>query len=250
MSGSITEERLVRARERLVFALDVPDARLAGRLAGTLLGEVGYIKVGLELFAAAGPDVVRQLVRQGARVFLDLKLHDIPATVGRAVAALGSLGISLLTVHTAGGPAMLREAQAAAQAAVSPIRLLGVTALTSLDESDLAAVGVGLSMPELVLKRAALARDAGLYGVVASVAEGSAVRGMVPEPFAVVTPGIRTAGAAVADQKRTGTPADAIGAGASHIVVGRPIRDAPDPVTAARAIVHELAAALPEHPAR
>lgn len=247
MSGSTTDARIAAARERLVFALDVPDAARAVWFATHLAQEVGYFKVGVELFAAAGPQVVKDLIQHEARVFLDLKLHDIPATVGRAVAALGSLGVSLLTVHTAGGPAMLTQAQAAAQAASPAIRLLGVTALTSLDASDLKAVGVDLTMRDLVVKRAALARDLGLAGVVTSVVEAAAVRFIAPEPFIVVTPGIRPEGAAIADQKRTGTPAAALGAGASHLVVGRPIRDASDPVAAARAIVSEMAAALPAH---
>lgn len=247
MSTPVSDARLAAARERLIFALDVPDAAKAVWLATHLAKEVGYFKIGLELFAAEGPKVVRDLVRHEARVFLDLKLHDIPATVGRAVAALGGLGVSLCTVHTAGGPAMLAEAQKAAAAAPSPLRLLGVTALTSLDAADLKAVGVELGLRDLVVKRAALARDQGLAGVVTAVSEAAAVRFIAPEPFAVVTPGIRPAGAAAGDQKRTGTPAAALEAGASHIVVGRPIRDAEDPVAAARGIVQEMAAALPEH---
>ncbi|MDY0000676.1 MAG: orotidine-5'-phosphate decarboxylase [Polyangia bacterium] len=244
MSGAAPVAGSPEARERLIFALDVPDATKAAWFASLLANEVGYFKVGLELFAAAGPSIVREMVERGARVFLDLKLHDIPETVGRTVAVLGSLGVSLLTVHTAGGPAMLREAQRAAQAAPTPIRLLGVTALTSLDGADLRAVGVDLTVRDLVMKRAALARDQGLGGVVTSVSEAEAVRLMAPEPFFVVTPGIRPAGAEAGDQKRTGTPAAALGAGASHLVVGRPIRDAADPAEAARAIVAEMAEAL------
>lgn len=247
MNHSDEASRRKAAQDRLIFALDVPDASKAVWLASHLAGEVGYFKVGLELFVSAGTQVVRDLVRQGARVFLDLKLHDIPVTVGRTVSALGSVGVSLVTVHIAGGPAMLRQAKEAADAAREPMGILGVTALTSLDQADLKAVGVDLSLRNLVAKRAALALDLGLRGVVTSVAEAAAVRFIAPEPFAVVTPGIRPHGAEAGDQKRLGTPAAALAAGASHLVVGRPIRDAEDPVAAARAIVDEMAAALPAH---
>jgi orotidine-5'-phosphate decarboxylase len=232
------------ARERLIVALDVPEPEAALALAEALAPVVGYFKVGLELFGAAGPDLVRALVARRARVFLDLKLHDIPATVGRSVAVLGRLGVSLLTVHAAGGPEMLRQAVAAAAAADSSPGVLAVTALTSLDAADLRAVGIELSPAELVVRRARLAADCGVAGVVSSVQEAAAVRAVVAPGFHVVTPGIRPAGAAVGDQKRVGTPAAAIAAGASHLVVGRPIRDAPDPVAAARALVDEVAAAL------
>jgi orotidine-5'-phosphate decarboxylase len=232
------------ARERLIVALDVPEPEVALALAEALAPVVGYFKVGLELFGAAGPDLVRRLVARRARVFLDLKLHDIPATVGRSVSVLGRLGVSLLTVHAAGGPEMLRQAVAAAAAADSPPAVLAVTALTSLDAADLRAVGIALSPAELVVRRARLAADCGVAGVVSSVQEAAAVRAVVAPGFFVVTPGIRPAGAAVGDQKRVGTPAGAIAAGASHLVVGRPIRDAPDPVAAARALVDEVAAAL------
>jgi len=232
------------ARERLIVALDVPEATAALSLAEALAPTVGYFKVGLELFGAAGPGFVRELVARQARVFLDLKLHDIPATVGRSVAVLGRLGVSLVTVHAAGGAEMMRQAALAAAAADSPPGVLAVTALTSLDAADLRAVGISLSPAALVLQRARLAADCGVAGVVSSVREAGAVRAAVAEGFHIVTPGIRPAGAAACDQKRVGTPAGAIAAGASHLVVGRPIRDAPDPVRAARDLVAEMATAL------
>jgi len=232
------------ARERLIVALDVPEAATALSLAEALAPTVGYFKVGLELFGSAGPDFVREMVAREASVFLDLKLHDIPATVARSVDVLARLGVSLLTVHAAGGPEMLRQAAAAAAAADRPPGVLAVTALTSLDAEDLRAVGISMSPAQLVVKRARLAADCGAAGVVSSVHEAAAVRGVVADDFHIVTPGIRSAGAAAGDQKRVGTPAGAITAGASHLVVGRPIRDAPDPVQAARDLVTEMAAAL------
>ncbi len=235
---------LENARERLIVALDVPDAAAALALAEALAPTVGYFKVGLELFGSAGPDFVREMVAREARVFLDLKLHDIPATVARSVDVLGRLGVSLLTVHAAGGPEMLRQAVGAAARCDRPPGVLAVTALTSLDDDDLRAVGISLSPAELVVHRARLAAECGVAGVVSSVHEAAAVRAVVTDDFHIVTPGIRSAGSAVGDQKRVGTPAGAITAGASHLVVGRPIRDAPDPVQAARDLVAEMATAL------
>lgn len=247
MSASDREARLNAARERLIFAVDTPDPSKAVWYATHLAKEVGYFKVGLELYAAAGPQVVRDLVKHEAKVFVDLKLYDIPATVGRTVAVLADLGVSLITVHAAGGPAMVAAAVKAAKASKAAPRILVVTALTSLDADDLKAVGVDLGVRDLVVKRAALARDQGADGVITSVAEAAAVRFIAPEPFFVVTRGIRPAGAGVDDQKRVGTPAGAVEAGASHLVVGRPIRDAEDPVAAAQAIIEQMADALPEH---
>lgn len=232
------------ARQRLIFAADVPDMGKAAWFASHLAGSIGFIKVGPELFASAGPDGVRDLVKQGLPVFADFKLHDIPATVARSIAALAKLGVSLITVHASGGPDMLRAAVEAARQASARPKLLGVTVLTSLAKSDLEAVGVQMSVRDLVVKRAALCRDAGLDGIVTSVKEAAAVRFIAPEPFLVVTPGIRPAGVGVQDQKRVGSPAAALSAGASHLVVGRAIRDAEDPVAAAGALVQEMADAL------
>ncbi len=225
---------------RLIAALDVETADKAEALAAQLGGAAGFVKVGLELYTSAGPDVVRRLVGAGCRVMLDLKLHDIPATVGRATAQVAGLGAELLTVHTCGGAAMLRAAAAAAAAGAGDMRILGVTVLTSMDDSDLAAVGSNGPVADLVERRAVLAATAGCGGVVASPQEAARVRAVVPEDFLIVTPGVRPAGAAVGDQKRVMTPADARAAGADMIVVGRPIRDAADPAAAAKAIAAEL----------
>jgi orotidine-5'-phosphate decarboxylase len=222
---------------RLIAALDVPTAREATELARALRGAAGWVKVGLELYTSAGPDVVRALVDGGARVMLDLKLHDIPATVGRATAQVASLGAELLTVHTGGGAAMLR---AAAEATGPSMRILGVTVLTSMDAADLDAVGAVGPVEALVEKRARLAVTAGCGGVVASPREAARLRAIVPGEFLIVTPGVRPAGADAGDQKRIMTPAEARAAGADLIVVGRPIRDAGDPAAAARAIAAEL----------
>lgn len=233
------------ARRRLIFAADVPDMGKASWYASHLANTIGFIKVGPELFAAAGPGGVRELVARGLPVFADFKLHDIPATVARSITALSKLGVRLITVHASGGPAMLRAAVEAAHQASDRPKLLGVTVLTSLSTSDLAAVGIGMSVRDLVVKRAALCRDAGLDGIVTSVEEAAAVRFIAPEPFLVVTPGIRSSSTQAGDQKRVGSAAAALQAGASHVVVGRAIRDAEDPVAAAGALVEEMARALP-----
>jgi orotidine-5'-phosphate decarboxylase len=226
----------------LIAALDVPDRAAAEALVARLGGAVSWLKIGLELFTAEGPEIVRALAGAGHRIMLDLKLHDIPETVERATRSVAGLGVELLTVHTAGGPAMMQAAARAAAAAPTdrPLRLLGVTVLTSLDEADLRAIGDGSSSAELVARRADLAVAAGLHGVVASVHEAAAVRARVPASFLVVTPGVRPAGAERGDQKRVATPAAARAAGADLVVVGRPIRDAADPAAMARAIAAEL----------
>ncbi|MBI5499875.1 MAG: orotidine-5'-phosphate decarboxylase [Deltaproteobacteria bacterium] len=236
------------SRDRLVFALDVPDGHAALRLVRLLAGEVGTFKVGLELFCAEGPALVREVSERGGAVFLDLKLHDIPATVGRAVArALAGGGVRWLTVHTGGGREMLSAAVRAAGAgggAVGGGGILGVTVLTSLNEAG--AVEAGLSPPlgNLVVRRAALAADCGCVGVVASPQEAGAIRRVVGPGPLIVTPGIRPPGAEAGDQQRTAPPGEAIAAGADVVVVGRPIRDAVDPVAAARAIRSAIDEAL------
>lgn len=256
---------------RLIVALDVPGraeadalaARLeqgAGAGAGAagpasgagpgLLG--GWLKVGLELFVAEGPELVRAYVARGHRIMLDLKLHDIPATVGRATAQAAALGAGLITVHADGGRAMLRAAVDAARAqagqagqARERARILAVTVLTSMDDADAAEVGMSGNVVALVVRRAVLAVDAGCDGVVASPHEAAWLRQLVPPDFLVVTPGVRPAGADAGDQKRVMTPGQARAAGADLVVCGRPIRDAADPAAAARAIAAELAAARP-----
>jgi orotidine-5'-phosphate decarboxylase len=225
---------------RLIAALDVPSRAEADALLERLGGVPSWIKIGLELFCAAGPDIVRDYARRGLRVMLDLKLHDIPETVARATANVASLGAALMTVHASGGRAMLEAAVKAARGA-GATRVLAVTVLTSLDEADVAATGCLGPVAELVRRRAELAASAGCDGIVASPHELASVRGALPAAMWIVTPGVRPAGAAHGDQKRVMTPREARAAGADLVVVGRPLRDAIDPAAAARAIVAELA---------
>jgi orotidine-5'-phosphate decarboxylase len=235
-----------RGAERLIVALDVPSAEAALRLADDLRGHVGAFKVGLELYSAQGPALVREMVRRGARVFLDLKLHDIPNTVRGAARELAGLGVSMITVHASGGRAMMQSALEGARSGAGggrPPMALGVTALTSLAEGDLANIGWRESSESVVLRLASLAQSAGLDGVVASPQEAAAIRRACGPRFAIVTPGIRPAEAARDDQARASTPESAILAGADYLVVGRPITQSPDPVAAARAIAQEIAAA-------
>jgi orotidine-5'-phosphate decarboxylase len=224
--------------ERLFVALDQPTLAEALALVAQLEPLVLRYKVGLELFSAVGPMSVRALVERGAEVLLDLKLHDIPETVRRAARVAMTSGAKWLTVHTEGGPAMLRAAVAGAQ----PAQVLGVTVLTSLDLEDLEAVGTRVGgMEELVVQRARLALDAGCAGVIASPREVGALRAALGKDFLIVTPGVRPASTGSHDdQKRTATPGAAIAAGASAVVVGRPIRDAPEPRAVAAALLEEL----------
>jgi orotidine-5'-phosphate decarboxylase len=231
----------VTPRKRLAIALDVATPDAARALVDALAGKVGMFKVGSQLFTAAGPAFVRELVARGERVFLDLKYHDIPNTVRAAVAEAAGLGVSLVDVHALGGPAMIREAARAL--AGSPTRLLGITVLTSHDEAWLEAVELRGSLPDAVVRLALLARDAGAHGVVASPHEVGLVRQACGRDFVVVTPGIRPAGARAADQARAATPAAAIAAGADYLVLGRPVTEAPDPAAAVEAVVEEMAAA-------
>jgi orotidine-5'-phosphate decarboxylase len=236
----------------LIFALDVPSTEEARRWIARLADEVGLFKVGLELFIRGGPALVRQIVATGrAGVFLDLKLHDIPATVGRAMAAAADLGVSMATVHCGEAPAMLEAAVAAAD---SRMAVLAVTLLTSVSSVELAAAGyppdLAADPGALVLRRAATARAAGCSGVVCAGGEARAVKSRLGPDFMVVTPGIRLAGADSLshDQRRVATPAAAIAAGADYLVVGRPIRDAADPVATARRIAAEMSAAQQAQP--
>jgi len=222
---------------RLIAALDTATRADAETLVHRLAGVPSWIKIGLELFCAEGPSIVRDHATARS-VMLDLKLHDIPETVGRATARVASLGARLLTVHAAGGKAMLDAAVAARGARM---RILAITVLTSLDDADLATIGARGPVAELVETRTRIAIAAGCDGVVASPREVARIRGIVPPGFLIVTPGIRPSGSASGDQKRVMTPREARAAGADLIVVGRPLRDAPDPAAAARAIVAELA---------
>jgi orotidine-5'-phosphate decarboxylase len=228
----------VNARDRLIVALDVPTADDARSLVDRLQGTVGMFKVGSQLFTAAGPDFVRELVARKEKVFLDLKYHDIPNTVGLAVGAAARLGVSLVDVHALGGKAML-EAGVASLPAMGA-RLLAITILTSHDQGTLGEIGVEGTVPNTVTSLARLARSAGVDGVVASPHEVALIREACGPDFLIVTPGIRPVGAQLGDQARAATPAAALAAGADYLVVGRPITEAADPVAAAAAIVREM----------
>jgi len=220
----------------IFVAIDTPDLARAREIARAVRGVAGGLKVGLEFFAANGPAGVSELGEFGLPIFLDLKLHDIPNTVAKAVQALAPLEPAILTVHAAGGLAMLENAKAAA----SPkTRVVAVTVLTSLDEKDLAAGGIKGSPAEQVRRLAALAQSAGLDGIVCSGEEVGAVHKAWPDGFLVV-PGVRLAGNGVADQKRVVTPRAAIDHGASILVIGRPITEADDPSAAVRSIAATL----------
>ena len=232
-------------RDRLVVALDVPSLEEAQAMAARLSGVVRWYKVGLELYTAAGPAAVAA-VRKDGRVFLDLKFHDIPATVAGAVAAATRLGVDLLTVHALGGTAMLLAAAEAALRTAEIIRrrpptVLGVTLLTSGDAAAMAEAGIAGTPAEAAVRLARLARAAGLGGVVASPADAAAIRAACGPDLLIVCPGIRPAGAAADDQRRVATPRAAIEAGADVLVVGRPITRAPDPRNAAEALAREIA---------
>lgn len=225
------------------MALDVPSAAQARQLVQAIGESATTYKIGKQLFTAEGPQLVRELVASGRKVFLDLKFHDIPNTVAGAVRSAADLKVSMLTVHASGGSKMLKEAaEAAAQSSAKPL-VLAVTVLTSMTDADLQEIGVSGTALSQVLRLGALARQAGCGGLVASAKEAGELRRGLGEGFAIVTPGIRPAGSAAGDQARVVTPRDAIAAGASHLVVGRPIIEAPDPAKAAAAIVSEIVAA-------
>lgn len=231
--------------ERLVVAMDVPTRKEALALARALQGQVGMLKVGLELFCAEGPSFVKEL-QALAPVFLDLKLHDIPNTVARALEALLPLDVSLINIHAQGGPAMMEAAASTVRAhreRGGRTQLLAVTVLTSLDREALARMGHTAEPGDMALHLARLARACGVDGVVCSPQEAGVVREACGEDFHRLTPGIRPAGSATQDQARIMTPAQAIRSGSTWLVVGRPITQAPDPAAAAEAILEEMAQA-------
>ena len=227
------------SRERLIIALDLPSVDEARALVGRIGGAGVFYKIGYRLAFAGGLPFAEELVRAGKKVFLDLKLHDIPNTVEEGVQSVARLGVDLLTVHAY--PQTMRAALKGR--AGSALRLLAVTVLTSYDDEDLADAGYALSAADLVARRAAQARDVGADGIVCAPTEAETVRALVGPDRLVVTPGVRPAGAPAGDQKRVMTPAEAIRAGASHLVVGRPITGARDPKGAVESIVEEIAAA-------
>jgi orotidine-5'-phosphate decarboxylase len=228
---------------QIFCALDRPDLDGALALGRSLADVVDGFKLGLEFATAAGPRGVRAIGELGLPVFLDLKFHDIPNTVAGAVEAARALGVAMLTLHVSGGPNMLRSAVETARAREPCLRLIGVTVLTSLNDADLAALGISERVGAHVARLAALAWDSGLDGVVCAPHEVALLRSSLPPEFKLVVPGIRPSGSVVGDQKRTKTPADAAVAGADVLVIGRPITQASDPRAAAQAIHAEIAAA-------
>src|SRR5579863_4807580 len=237
VADTVKTDPIERARQRLIVALDVPDSRQAMRLVAELEGTCSWFKVGLELFVAAGPAVLEPIVARGHKVFLDLKLHDIPNTVAGAVHSAAGLGVRMLTVHATGGPAMLAAAKAALAGISNPPELLAVTVLTSMDAAQLEAAGVNREPSRQVEVLARMGIEAGFRGFVCSPQEVELLRSLTGPGGVLVSPGIRPAGAAVGDQKRIAGPAEALRLGASYLVVGRPITQAPDPAKAANAIL-------------
>lgn len=225
----------------LILALDAPSPGDVAPVLRRLAGRVRWVKIGLEMYTACGPDCVREVADLGFDVFLDLKLHDIPNTIARAVESAARLPVKMLTLHAAGGREMMSQAAQAQRRAAPHLLLLGVTLLTSLGENDLRDIGITAALEAQVVRLAKLAVDSGLGGLVCSPLEIAPLRAQLPPRVKLVTPGIRPAAAAGSDdQKRVMTPAEAARAGADFIVLGRPIFKAPDPVAAAEAILAEL----------
>lgn len=232
----------------IIVALDVPNVDKALTLAEQVAPAVGAFKIGSELFTSGGPDIVRRIRATGAAVFLDLKFHDIPNTVAKSVAAATRLDVQMLTIHTGGGPEMMRAAEASAQETAGSLGrpaplVLGVTVLTSMDGNELASVGLPPNPGKQVERLATLAASAGLRGLVCSPLELVALRQLLPATMQLVTPGIRGPGDAAGDQKRTLSASEAMAAGASWLVIGRPIYAAEDPRAAAERILATLGAA-------
>ena len=233
----------IQAKDRLVFALDVPTAKAAEAMLDRVQESVGVIKVGLELFASEGPAIVRMVRRYGKPVFLDLKVLDIAETVQRTTARVADMGVSFLTVHAE------RKALSAAvkgREADPAMKILAVTVLTNVEPADLRESGYDGTVEQVVVARARVAADVGCDGVIASGKEPEAIRSAIDSPLLIMTPGVRPAGQGVDEHARAVTPRQAIHAGADYVVVGRPIRDAPDPGAAAQAIVDEMQAAFDE----
>lgn len=240
----VTAFDVLPARDRVIVALDCSEER-ALELARMLEGKAGWVKVGMTLYYAAGPGIVRALKERGFKVFLDLKFHDIPHQVEGAARSAAASGADMLTMHTVGGIGMMRAAQRGAEQAASELGgevpvTLGITVLTSMSAEALAQTGVERPMAEQVLALAGQASEAGISGVVASPHEAAALRELLGPQAYIVTPGVRPAGSDIGDQSRVATPAAAIAAGASHIVVGRPVTQADDPAAAFEAIVESL----------
>lgn len=246
---TVARDKLIedkRPKDKLIVALDVPTAAEARALVAALRDVVGMFKVGPQLFTTAGPEIVKEIIDAGARVFLDLKFHDIPNQVAGAARAATELAVSMFTLHASGGAEMMRRAaevaaETASRAGLARPRVVAVTVLTSVDSVTLSEIGMASSPLECVLRLAKLAADSGLDGVVASPLEAKALRSSLTNPgFVLVTPGVRPAGGALDDQKRVTTPAAALSAGADYLVIGRPITGAKDPIEAVRTILAEL----------
>jgi orotidine-5'-phosphate decarboxylase len=241
----------MNAKDKLIVALDVDDIDRANQLAKELKGEVGMFKVGSMLFATAGPQFVKSVLAEGNKVFLDLKLHDIPFQISGAARVIGQLGVSLFTLHASGGTEMIRRAvdavaDGAMKANKEQPKVLAVSVLTSLDAKALGEIGISGTPSEAVERLVKLAEDTGVDGVVCSPQEAAAVRSFTRRGFLIVTPGVRPASdsqTASEDQKRVDTPTAAVNAGADYMVVGRPITAAPNPVEVTRRIVAEINAA-------
>lgn len=229
-------------KEKIIIALDVSSRDAAMQLVKQLNAVAGMFKIGSQLFTAAGPPVVRDIVDAGGKVFLDLKFHDIPNTVTRAACEAANLGVSMLTIHAAGGRAMMQAASAELQEAFGNTRplLIGITVLTSLDARALFEIGVEIPVDEQVQRLAIFAEACGLDGVVCSPREIQQVRQCVKADFKVVTPGIRMPDQALNDQERVATPKEALASGADYIVIGRPVTAAPDPKAAAERILQSI----------
>ena len=238
------------AKDKLIVALDVDTGDRALELVDALRDSVGMFKVGMQLFTAAGPELVREIISRGSRIFLDLKYHDIPNTVAMAAIEATRLGVTLFNVHAAGGREMMKwtanaVAETAARENLTAPKILGVTLLTSVDEDTLRQIGIQGEPPTVVARLAKLAHESGLDGVVASAQDIGLIREAVAQnDFLIVTPGIRAATDEIQDQRRTMNAAEAIRAGADYIVVGRPILAAADPVHAAQAFAGEIKTAL------
>jgi orotidine-5'-phosphate decarboxylase len=227
----------IKPRERIIIALDLPTSEAALAVVRELSPHAGLFKIGLQLYTAAGPDIVRAVRDLGGRIFLDLKWHDIPNTVGRAVESAASLGAEMQTIHLSGGRTMI---EAAVHAAAPEMLLLGVTVLTSVDQATLRETGIDSPLEEQVLRLAQVGADSGIGGVVASPLEIAPLRSAHGSKLQIVTPGIRPRDMATDDQKRTLTPAEALRAGADFLVIGRPITGAPDPRAALAQIVADV----------
>jgi orotidine-5'-phosphate decarboxylase len=228
----------ISSRDRLIIALDFPTKSQALALVSALAGSASNYKIGLQLYTAEGPGIVRAVAATGAKIFLDLKLHDIPSTVARAVAAAGELGVQMLTVHLSGGRAML---EAAVEARSPNLSLLGVTVLTSATQETLRETGVNSGIEDQVLRLAQLGKTSGIDGLITSPHEVRILREQLGNQMKLITPGVRPSWAAADDQKRFSTPSEALKSGADYLVIGRPITAQPDPRMAVERLLAEIA---------